>query len=137
MVAKYAHKKLDARHVQDRIFDKLNCNMLVAGELEIASLEEISSSERKARINIAKTLCYHKKYLKDEDLQSGYNFILKKVEQGLLTWDDELGNKLHEHLDYQANVILHDKLQAKKDSEGFSKVENRKSLEKKSSDDRG
>ena len=111
MVVKYAHEKLDSRHVQEKVFDKLNCNMLVAGELEIASMSDISEEEKQARICIAKTLCYHHKYLKDQDLRSGYDFVLKKVEQGVFNWRDNLSEKLHDHPDYRANAILRDKLQ--------------------------
>ena len=130
MVVKFAHEKLDSKHVQEKVFDKLSFNLLIAGELEIISMEGISDLERRARTNIAKTLCYHKKYLGDHDLRSGYDDILKQVEQGVLHWSDDLGRKLHEHLDYRANVILRDRLTTEKEREkddGFTKVESRKS----------
>ena len=124
MVVKFAHEKLDPRHVQERVFDKLSFNLLVAGELELISLDSMSEIERKARINIAKTLCYHKKYLSDFDLRTGYDNILKQVEQGQLKWSDNLGDALHHHLDYRANVIFRDKMVTDKEKdEGFTKVE--------------
>ena len=68
---KYAHEKLDNRHVQEKTFDKLTFSLLVAGELEIASLDSTPLNERVACINIAKTICYHRKYLKDDELRAG------------------------------------------------------------------
>ena len=56
IVVKYPHEKLDPKHVKDRCFDSLEFNILIAGELEIASLENINADECKARIDIAKTL---------------------------------------------------------------------------------
>ena len=60
----------------------------MAGELELALQEgrSIMEEERKARLNIAKTICYHKQYLSDRDLRIGYDSILKKVEQGREKW---------------------------------------------------
>ena len=37
VVVKYAHEKLDPRHVKDRHFDSIDFNFLIAGELEIAA----------------------------------------------------------------------------------------------------
>ena len=110
MVVKYAHKKLDSRHVKEKTFDKLQFNTLIAGELELAEGHCGTEEERSARIQIAKMLCYHQKYLEDEELQEGYNTILKKVEQGKLKWCDNLGDRLHEHLDYRANVNMRNKM---------------------------
>ena len=112
MVVKNAHEKLDPKHVKEKSFDDLEFNILIAGELELAALHNISSEERDARISIACTLCYHKKYLGDTDLHEGYDTVLKQVEQGKINWGDDLGSKLHEHLDYRANVIIRDRLAA-------------------------
>ena len=93
VVVKNAHEKLDTRHVKDRKFDSLEFNVLIARELELISLPNVSPAERSARIEIAKTLCYHKKYLGDEDLREGYDNILKRVEQGKLSWNENLAEK--------------------------------------------
>ena len=106
---KFAHEKLDPRHVKERVFDKLTASLLVAGELELAAQPNISEEERLARINIAKTVCYHKKYLQDEDLREGYDTILKKVEQGTAEWSRMLSEELHLFYDYRANAILREK----------------------------
>ena len=68
MVVKYPHEKLDPKHTRDQKFDDLDMHLLVAGELEIAALPDISKDEHEARIQIAKTICYHKKYVEDSDL---------------------------------------------------------------------
>ena len=92
--------------------------------------------ERHRRTEIAKTLCYHRRYLNDTELRDGYEHILKQVEQGKLDWEDELGDKLHEYLDYRANVNMRAKVNAQQD--GFVKVEYKKSAnEKKSNADPG
>ena len=126
-VVKYPHEKLDPRHVTDRDFDKLEFNILIAGELELIALHSMSEQERSARIDVAKVLCYHKKYLDDRSLREGYDSIMKQVEQGNIQWAHNLGEKLHQHLDYRANVILRDRM----NNEGFTKVENRKQQDKR------
>ena len=128
-VVKYPHEKLDSKHVTNRDFDKLEFNILIAGELELIALHSIGEQEKAARIEVAKVLCYHKKYLDDANLRAGYDSIMKQVEQGVIDWDDSLGEKLHQLLDYRANVILRDKM----NNEGFTKVEYKKPTERKSS----
>ena len=122
-VVRFPHEKLDVKHVQDRVFDKLSFNLLVAGELEIALIAP--EPERSARIGVAKTICYHKHYLRDEDLRNGYDSVLKKVEQGILGWDCDLGEELHELYDYRANVLMREKVKESnynKDSSGGFRV---------------
>ena len=58
----------------------------MAGELEIIANHCGLAQEREGRTQLAKMLCYHKKYLEDEDLQEGYDSILKQIEQGTLQW---------------------------------------------------
>ena len=70
VVVKYAHEKLDPKYIQDQTFDSLPFNLLVAGELELASCPEITLEERLSRLKIAKVICYHKQYLTDADLMS-------------------------------------------------------------------
>ena len=126
MVVKYAHEKLDAKHVSDRRFDALPFNFLIAGELEIALLPNITQEEQEARIDIARTLSYHKKYLDDSHLRDEYDSILKQVEQGIITWMDGLGNKLHDFLDYRANVLLRDRIAAQDNTGARQKGDGKK-----------
>ena len=128
---KFAHQKLDPRHVVDRIFDKLTFPLLVAGELEIATSIDITEKERQARVNIAKVICYHKLYLSDSDLRNGYDAILKKVEQGISTWSDDLAEDLHRYYDYRANVLSRERIAA------FDKGKGKFDKSEKSSEDKG
>ena len=123
-VVKYAHEKLDAKHVRNRKLDNLSFNILIAGELELACLPNITDVERRARTQIAKTLCYHKNYLGDTDLRDGYEEVLKQVEFGKRDWTDNLEDELHSLLDYRANILAREKLTQQ--PEGFTKVESRK-----------
>ena len=133
LVVKYAHDKLDAKHVKERKFDTLPFHLLIAGELELIAAHCKTEEERLDRIQIAKTICYHKKYLNDEELRGGYENILQQVEQGKYKWGDGLESKLHEYLDYRANINLRDKLSAQQD--GFTKVEYRKHTDQRNSND--
>ena len=87
-------------------FDSLNFNMMIAGEIEVITREGISNEEHEARLAIMKTLCYHKNYLSDEDLRTGYDQIMKRIKRGTQDWNEALGEHLHELLNYRANVIL-------------------------------
>ena len=127
-MVKYSHEKLDPKHIQNRVFDSLEFNFLIAGELELISLVSITKEERGARIQVAKTMCYHKRYLEDNDLSKGYDSIMKQVEQGKLMRADDISQKLHEHLHYRANAILRKKLENQND--GLTKVENKKTEKK-------
>ena len=132
IAVKFAHEKLDSKHVKNKKFDHLEFNTLIAGELELALLPEITQEERMARIGMARTMCYHNLYLNDKDLRDGYEAILNKVEQGILKWSDDLSLELHNYLDYRANINLRSKVSGQ---EGFTKVEHkRKQTDKTGSD---
>ena len=133
-VVKFPHEKLNSRHTQVKAFEKLDLNLLIAGELEIALLDCISQKERMARLGMAKTICYHRLYLEEEDLRNGYEDIMRKVEQGKLDWGNNLAEKLHEHYVFRANVNL----RARLDNDSFTEVSRRrtdKSESKASSND--
>ena len=122
-VVKYTHEKLDTRHVLNKEFDKLPFNLLVAGVLELAAQEHISKEERMNRILMAKTICYHRQYLRDEDLRNGYDSIIKKVEQGLESWKSNLGELLHQHYDYRTNIIMRTQIQERNNEEKWKSGE--------------
>ena len=127
MQVKYPHEKLDPRHVieTNRNFDQLPLYLLIVGELELVEQEDISKEERNVRIAIAKTLCYHKMYLEDEDLRNGYDQIVKKVERGMQGWDRVFGEHLHEYLNYRVNVNLREQIQ-EGNTAPFTKVDRKK-----------
>ena len=109
----YPHEKLDPRHskVADRVFDKLPFNLLVAGELELAVRPGVSQLEMKRRVQIARAICYHQPYLQEEELRYCYDQVIKEVERGRKTWEDDLGEDLHRLLDFRVNAIMREKWQ--------------------------
>ena len=56
---------------------------------------------------------------------------MKKIEQGQLKWTDDVSQRLHEHLDYRANVILREKVEEQKMETGAFKTEQKRSTERK------
>ena len=134
---RFPHEKLDARHAKSKEFDTLPFNQLIAGELEIIG-SDIPTEEKEARINIAKTLCYHKSYLQDDDLRDRYDQIMKRIERGQQSWSAPLREHLNELLDYRANLIVQTKIaeaaESNKHNEPFTKVEKREKDRKKESD---
>ena len=110
-VVKFAHEKLDVKHVKNRSFDNLTFNLLIAGEIELILLKTTGAEERNARLKIVKILAYHKQYLGDAELREGYDYVLKQVEQGVKDWGDDLSKDLHEFLDYRANILIRSKMQ--------------------------
>ena len=130
-VARFPHEQLDPRHTQEKDFEKLPFNLLLAGELELISDKTTPEVERAARIELAKTLCYHKLYLPDVELRDGYDQILKKVERGQQQWDPALGEHLHEFLNYRANLRLREKVAQTTPENGFTKVEHKKNQDRR------
>ena len=114
IVVKYAHEKLDPKHVTHRKFETLNFCQLVAGELELIARPNISEGERMARVHIAKTICYHKQYLSDFELREGYDQLLKRVKTGAKAWSKKLGEQLHNFYDYRAMALMREKIQNNK-----------------------
>ena len=82
MAVKYAQECLDSRHTQECNFGSLPFHLLLAREPELIGRRDTSDKERRTRITIAKTLCYHKAYLKDGELRNGCNQMLKRIEKG-------------------------------------------------------
>ena len=122
-VVKFPHERLDSRHVQTKVFDKLPFNLLIAGEMETISAPNITEQEAKARVEIAKTMCYHKNYLDDGEIRNGYDDIMKQVEQGAESWGPRLASKLHDYYVFRANVNLRTKME----EENYTKVERKQS----------
>ena len=73
---------------------------------------QAQGAEAKARVDIARTMCYHKLYLSDEDLRIGYDSILKSVEHGEEEWSPRLAENLNRHYEFRATAVLREKLNA-------------------------
>ena len=108
---KYAHERLDPRHVTDRTFEKLSFMQLIAGELELIVSSDLPLEERTTRAKLLKTLCYHQPYLDDKELKDAYDVSLKNIEKGNNKWgEDNLDRDLHQLLEFRANVKYREKL---------------------------
>ena len=105
-VVQYAHEKLDPVHIKSRVFSDLSFHFLVAGELELILQSELQSEERAARLHFLRTLCYHKEYLRVQDLKDQYDATLKNIERGLHNWSEYLflDGQLHLNLTFRATV---------------------------------
>ena len=122
---RFPHELLDDRHVKhgDKIFGKLNFNLLCAGELELIKRCGISPEEKEARIEILLTLCYHSSYLTTDELKAQYSATLQRIERGSAKWDPILAERLHNDLAFRASVSSreHDKAQVSKESKSSDK----------------
>ena len=76
----------------------------MAGELELIARQGISPEEKEARIGIAKVMAYHKLYLTDDELRTGYTSVLNSVEQGREPWSSNLADSLEKFYEFRANV---------------------------------
>ena len=101
-VVQYAHEKLDAIHVKNRVFSELSFHFLVAGELELILQDRIKQEEMLARLHFLRMLCYHKEYLNIDDIRDQYDANLKNIERGTHSWADykELETQLHTNLTF-------------------------------------
>ena len=70
-------------------FSELDFRLLVAGELEIISSDNISSVERSGRLRLLKRLTYLHGVHGVECLKNIYTSIVRKIELGLLRWDSQ------------------------------------------------
>ena len=105
-VVSYAHEKLSQVHVKSRFFSELPFHFLVAGEIELILDDSTKVDEKIARLNILKTLAYHKQYVEVEDLKDQYDVTLKEIEHDAADWADvnKLVNDLHTNLTFRATV---------------------------------
>ena len=105
-VVQYAHEKLDATHVKNRVFNDLSFHFLVAGELELVLQERMKAPERNARLHFLKMLCYHREYVGIEDIRDQYDATFKTIERGQSSWADvkELEAQMHANLTFRATV---------------------------------
>lgn len=79
--------------------ENLSFELLVAGELEICTLPEISRKERNTRMQILKLLTYFRNTLPQNIIIEVYKAVILKVEKGLFTWSSQLAGKVEKILD--------------------------------------
>ena len=70
-------------------FEKLEMNLIIAGELEIISNSRIKEVERSGRINLLKKMMYLNTSYDFRTLKSYYAACLNEIELGLKTWKED------------------------------------------------
>lgn len=95
-----AQAVLDEEHYPGTYsLEELSFDQLVAGELEICTLPDISKREKLARLKILKSLAYFSQTLNQSAILEVYKAVILKVEKGLFTWSPELVAKTEQMLD--------------------------------------
>lgn len=79
--------------------DQLTFDQLVAGELEICTLPDLSKAEKNTRLQILKLLAYFRNTLPQHTLLDVYKAVILKVEKGLFSWSPLLVSKVEKMLD--------------------------------------
>lgn len=87
---KWPHSHLQFEHVNKQVkFDELNFQLFVAGELEIISEKDLSSTEKSGRIALLKKLVYYYATYEFKGLKAFYAAWLREIELGKKTWSDD------------------------------------------------
>lgn len=95
-----AQAVLDEEHYPGNYeLDELSFDQLVAGELEICTMTDISKQEKNSRLNILKLLAYFANSLPQSAILDVYKAVILKVEKGLFAWSSELVSKVESMLD--------------------------------------
>lgn len=86
----YPHQLLNFEFTNKELtFKDLTFPLLVAGEMEILGVSEISQEEKNARIEVLKKLAYHSAYLDIETILDIYATFVGNVEKGIMSWDSK------------------------------------------------
>ena len=86
----WPHAHLQYEHVNKHVkFQDLNFKLLVAGELEILSGEDLSKEERQGRLRLLKKIVYYSSSYEFEGLKAYYAAWLRDIELGIKKWSDD------------------------------------------------
>ncbi len=100
----WPHVSLKYNVVQKNItFADLNFALMVAGELETISREDITSAERQGRLHLLKQISYYHDSYEWEVLCEYYAAVLRSIEQGIRKWDDNF-------YDIENMILVHAKV---------------------------
>lgn len=95
-----AQAVLDEEHYPGTyLLENLTFEQLVAGELEICTMHEISKKEKSARLEILKLLAYFANILPQNTLLEVYKAVILKVEKGIFVWSKDIVKKTENMLD--------------------------------------
>lgn len=87
---RWPHSHLQFEHVNKQVrFDELDFKLFVAGELEIISDSELTSSERTGRLNLLKKIVYYYSTYEFKGLKAFYAAWLREIELGKKKWSDD------------------------------------------------
>lgn len=110
--------------------ESLTFEQLVAGELEICTLGEVSKKEKSTRLQILKLLAYFANLLPQSIILDVYKAVILKVEKGLFGWSRELVQKTENMLDRAVSKSKFRKEENKKDKEQADKTVNKDKAKK-------
>ena len=128
----YAHSALQSEFVNIEVeFNSISFPKLVAGELEIITSSSVKSQEKQGRLNLLKSLAYHRASDADMSIVRGiYAAVLRRIELGQATWASDFS--LFQHQVYVAKLAeiqrakaTQPRRQAGKKSSEFRKKEGR------------
>ena len=86
----WPHAHLQYEHVNKHVkFQDLNFKLLVAGELEILSGEDLTTVERQGRLRLLKKIVYYSSTYEFEGLKAYYAAWLRDIELGIKKWSDD------------------------------------------------
>lgn len=95
-----AQAVLDEEHCPSSIpLEELTFAQLVAGELEICTMKDVTKKERFSRLNILKLLAYFAAILPQNILIETYKAVILKIEKGLFAWSSQIVEKTENMLD--------------------------------------
>lgn len=101
-----AQAVLDEEHCPGtHTLENLTFEQLVAGELEICTMRDVSKKEKFARLRILKLLAYFANILPQKTLIKVYKAVILKVEKGIFNWSAELVEKTENMLDRAVSKI--------------------------------
>ena len=87
---KWPHSHLQFEFVNKQVkYDELDFKLFVAGELEIISDPELSSSERLGRLTLLKKLVYYYSTYEFKGLKAFYAAWVREIELGKKSWSDD------------------------------------------------
>lgn len=122
----YPHQLLNYEFTNKEVaFKDLTFAMLVAGEMEIIALDDVSQDEKDMRIELLKKLAYHSAYLEHDTLLDIYATFVGNIEKGVISWNSKRAlerleqNMLLRSINKQKNIA---KVSPKKEERALPKV---------------
>lgn len=111
--------------------ESLSFDQLVAGELEICTMLDISRKEKMIRLKILKLLAYFAGIVAQSTIIEVYKAVILKVEKGIFSWSSELVEKMENMLDRAVSKSkISAEIEEQKKEKAVEKNANRENKEK-------